>query len=335
MPPLATQENCGCASDLRLAGSVSESDFIPSVVRRMTDGFLSRRWSSHIEPVEIPSRRETIDLILQAQRILFPGYFGESALSQPSSLEYNLGHSLTLFHKNASHQINSALRHECFRRHQSCSMCGERSNQLAADFVRSLLDIRETLETDIKAALDGDPAAANADEIIFSYPGFFAILVYRLAHRLFELEVPLLPRIMSEYAYHRTAIDIHPSAIIGDSFFIDHGSGVVIGATCIIGRRVRIYQGVTLGALSLPKDAMPELRKAKRHPTIEDDTIIYANATILGGNTVIGARSIVGGNVWLTKSIGPDTKVLLKQPELIYLGKDGETKPRGGDNGNI
>lgn len=330
-----TTEPCSCASEVRLP-CISEADFIPSVVSQLAEGFTSRRWSSHIEPVEIPSWRETVDLILQAQRILFPGYFSSSTLPSSSSLGYHLGHNLTLFHKNLSQQVNSALRHECFRRNHSCSHCGERSSQIAAAFVRSLPEIRETLETDISAALEGDPAAANADEIIFSYPGMFAVLVYRLAHRLFELEVPLLPRIMSEYAYHRTAIDIHPGAVIGDSFFIDHGAGVVIGATCTIGRRVRLYQGVTLGALSLPKDAVQRLKNAKRHPTIEDDAIIYANATILGGDTVIGARSIVGGNVWLTKSIGPDTKVLLKQPELIYIGKDGETKQKGGKgDGNI
>ncbi|MCI5209510.1 MAG: serine acetyltransferase, partial [Candidatus Electrothrix sp. ATG2] len=168
----------------------------------------------------------------------------------------------------------------------------------------------------------GDSAARNRDEVIFSYPGLFAVFVYRLAHTLFTLKVPILPRILSEYAYHRTAIDIHPGASIGDSFFIDHGAGVVIGETSIIGNRVRLYQGVTLGALSLPRGAGRKLRDTKRHPTIEDDVIIYANTTILGGETVIGARSIVGGNVWLTKSVGPDTKVLLKQPELVYIGKD-------------
>jgi serine O-acetyltransferase len=319
-----TTEPCGCASEVRLCAK-SESDFIPEVVGKLAEGFSSRRWSSHIEPVEIPSRRETIDLILETQRILFPGYFSSSTLPSPSSLEYHIGHNLTLLHKNLSHQINSALRHECFRRRHSCSLCGERSSELAAEFIRSLPQIRETLETDISAALDGDPAAANADEVIFSYPGLFAVLVYRLAHRLYELETPLLPRIMSEYAYHRTAIDIHPGATIGESFFIDHGAGVVIGETSTIGRRVRLYQGVTLGALSLPKGAGKQLKHVKRHPTIEDDVIIYANATILGGETVIGARSIVGGNVWLTKSVGPDTKVLLKQPELIYIGKNGET----------
>ncbi|WP_417915737.1 serine O-acetyltransferase EpsC [Candidatus Electronema sp. JC] len=319
-----TTEPCGCTAEVRLCAEPA-SDFIPSVVEKLAEGFSSRRWSSHIEPVEIPSRHETIELILEAQRILFPGYFSRSTLPSPSSLEYHLGHNLTIFHKNLSHQLNSALRHECFRRRHSCSLCGERSSELAAEFIRSLPQIRETLETDISAALEGDPAAANADEVIFSYPGLFAVLVYRLAHRLYELEVPLLPRIMSEYAYHRTAIDIHPGATIGESFFIDHGAGVVIGETSTIGRRVRLYQGVTLGALSLPKGAGRQLKHVKRHPTIEDDVIIYANATILGGETVIGARSIVGGNVWLTKSVGPDTKVLLKQPELVYIGKNGET----------
>ena len=333
--PDTISEPCGCASEVRLSAA-PESDFIPSVVGRLAEGFSSRRWSSHIEPVEIPSRRETIDLILETQRILFPGYFSSSSLPSPSSLEYHLGHNLTLLHKDLSHQLNAALRHECFRRRHSCSLCGERSSGLAAEFIRSLPAIRETLETDIQAALEGDPAAANADEVIFSYPGFFAILVYRLAHRLYELDVPLLPRIMSEYAYHRTAIDIHPGATIGESFFIDHGAGVVIGATTVIGRRVRLYQGVTLGALSLSKEEVQRLKNAKRHPTIEDDAIIYANATILGGNTVIGARSIIGGNVWLTKSVGPDTKVLLKQPELIYLGKNSsESNAAGGEHGTL
>ncbi len=320
-------EPCTCSSDIQ--PSTLESDVIPAVVQRMTEGFTARRWSSHIEPVEIPSKQEIVDLILQAQRLLFPGYFSSTMLN-PSSLEYHIGHNLTRFHKELTTQITSAIRHDCFRHNQSCSNCGERSRRVAGEFVHSLPDIRETLESDIHAALEGDPAAVNADEVILSYPGLFAVFVYRLAHRLLELGVPLLPRIMSEYAYHRTAIDMHPGAEIGHSFFIDHGAGVVIGATSIIGNRVRLYQGVTLGALSLPKGAGQALKNCKRHPTIEDDAIIYANAIILGGDTVIGARSIVGGNVWLTKSIGPDTKVLLKQPELIYIGKNGKTNNHGG-----
>ncbi|XOF34302.1 MAG: serine O-acetyltransferase [Candidatus Electrothrix sp. YB6] len=315
---------CQCDSAVQPPGP---GDFIPSVVSRMVTGFTSRKWSSHIEPVTIPSKKEVVELILQARRILFPGYFGATML-HPSGLEYHLGHHLTDFYKSLTRQLNSAIRHDCFRHSRPCSLCGERSHELAGQFVRSLPEIREKLETDINAALEGDPAASNVDEVIFSYPGLFAILVYRLAHRLVELEVPLLPRIMSEYAYHLTTIDIHPGAEIGDSFFIDHGAGVVVGATCLIGNRVRLYQGVTLGALSLPKDAGRKLRNTKRHPTIEDDVIIYANATILGGDTVVGARSVVGGNVWLTRSIGPDTRVLLKEPELVYRGAG--KKEKGG-----
>ena len=312
-------ESCGCEGHAPPASL--EVDYIPSIVNQLTEGFISKRWSSHIEPVPIPTKKEVVDLVLQAQRVMFPGYFSSTMLN-PSGLEYHLGYNLTILYRNLIRQLSSAIRHDCFRHNQPCSDCNARSHELAGRFIRELPKIRETLETDIQATLDGDPAARNADEVIFSYPGFFAAFVYRLAHALFTLGIPLLPRILSEYAYHRTAIDIHPGADIGKSFFIDHGAGVVIGETCVIGNRVRLYQGVTLGALSLPKGAGKKLRNTKRHPTIEDDVIVYASAIILGGDTVVGARSIVGGNVWLTKSIGPDTKVMVKQPELVYRGKD-------------
>jgi len=175
-----------------------------------------------------------------------------------------------------------------------------------------------TLKEDIQTVFAKDPAARSVPEVIFCYPGFFATLVYRIAHRLYDLEVPLLPRMMTEHAHSLTGIDIHPGATIGKSLFMDHGTGVVIGETTTIGERVRIYQGVTLGALNLPRDAGPRLRNKKRHPTIEDDVIIYSNTTILGGETIIGARSIIGGNVWITESVPPDTKVLLKKPDLSY-----------------
>jgi serine O-acetyltransferase len=177
------------------------------------------------------------------------------------------------------------------------------------------------LGRDVRAAYEGDPAAESYDEIIFSYPGLFAITVYRIAHQLHEQGIPLIPRIMSEYAHNLTGVDIHPRAHIGQSFFIDHGTGVVVGATTEIGDRVRIYQGVTLGALSLPRASVETLRNQKRHPTVEDEVIIYANATILGGDTVIGTRSVIGGNVWITHSVPPDTEVFLKKPELIFKGK--------------
>jgi serine O-acetyltransferase len=178
--------------------------------------------------------------------------------------------------------------------------------------------------------LEGDPAAKSYDEIIFSYPGLFAITVYRMAHKLHELDVPLLPRMMTEYAHSLTGIDIHPGSKIGGSFFIDHGTGVVVGETTEIGNRVRVYQGVTLGALSIARDEADLYRDKKRHPTIEDDVIIYSNATILGGETVIGARSIIGGNVWITESVPPDTKVLLKLPELVYIGNNHKLRANTG-----
>ncbi|MFA6056198.1 MAG: serine O-acetyltransferase EpsC, partial [Thermodesulfovibrionales bacterium] len=194
----------------------------------------------------------------------------------------------------------------------------ERCQEIAIGFMKELPRLRMLLGKDIRAAHEGDPAAKSYDEIIFSYPGLFAITVYRIAHEIYKQKVSLIPRIMTEYAHSRTGIDIHPGARIGESFFIDHGTGVVIGETTEIGQRVRLYQGVTLGALSLPKDAVEKLRNEKRHPTIEDDAIIYAGVTILGGETVIGARSVIGGNIWLTASVPPDTKVFLKKPELIY-----------------
>lgn len=311
-----------CRTDV--ASEANLFSAVPPIVRQLTRGFASKKWSSHNEPVPIPSKHEIEKLIQQAQQILFPGYFTGMILSA-ENLEYHLGQTLSTFYENLARQVSSAIRHDCFRHNRSCTRCGERSYEIATAFISSLPAIKDLLELDIQATLQGDPAAENADEVIFSYPGFFAIMVYRLAHRLVQLAVPLIPRIMSEYAYSRTAIDIHPAARIGDSFFIDHGAGVVIGATTEIGNRVRLYQGVTLGALSLPRNAAEKLRDTKRHPTIEDEVIIYANATILGGKTVIGARSIVGGNVWLTESVGPDTKVLLKQPELIYLGKKRRT----------
>ena len=306
-----------CNTDFQSAETLFST--VPPVVRQLTKGFASKKWSSHNEPVPIPSKSEIEKLVLQAQQILFPGYFTNMILSA-ESLEYHLGQTLSSFYENLAKQVSSAIRHDCFRHDKACTKCGERSYEIASAFIKTMPAIKELLELDIKATLQGDPAAENADEVIFSYPGFFAILVYRLAHRLVELGVPIIPRIMSEYAYSRTSIDIHPGSEIGCSFFIDHGAGVVVGATTEIGSRVRIYQGVTLGALSLPRNAAEKLRNTKRHPTIENDVIIYANATILGGETSIGARSIIGGNVWLTESVGPDTKVLLKQPELIYLG---------------
>jgi serine O-acetyltransferase len=293
---------------------------IPDIVNQLVGSCQREDCFDHVGPEPIPSRNEAIDLIHRACRLLYPGYFIRKRLDQVS-LGYYFGQEAVAFFEVLSRQIGLAIRHECLRHDLPCSRCEERGQEDAIRFMGELPRLRSALAQDVRAAFEGDPAAKSYDEIIFSYPGLFAVTVYRLAHQLVHQYVPLIPRIMSEYAHSQTGIDIHPGAHIGESFFIDHGTGVVIGETTEIGDRVRLYQGVTLGALSLPRKAVDSLRTAKRHPTVEDDVIIYAQATILGGGTVIGARSVIGGNTWITASVPPDTKVFLKQPELIYQGK--------------
>lgn len=275
----------------------------------------------HLDSMPIPSQELVMEITCQGRRILFPGYFDQSKFDSADSECCLRQEAIELF-EILSEQIVLSVQHECLRYGQPCSQCRKQSHETAIRFIQVLPEIRETLATDVRAALQGDPAAKSYDEIIFSYPGLLAITVYRMAHKLHEMDVPLLPRMMTEYAHSLTGIDIHPGAKIGKSFFIDHGTGIVVGETTEIGDRVRIYQGVTLGALSIPRDHVECFRDKKRHPTIEDDVIIYANTTILGGETVIGARSIIGGNVWITESVPPDTKVLLKKPELVYIGND-------------
>lgn len=201
---------------------------------------------------------------------------------------------------------------------RDCDKCKETAQEITLKFMNSLPDISAVLNMDIEAAYNGDPAAVSKEEILLSYPAFEAISIFRLAHRLFELKVPLLPRIMTEYAHQRTGIDIHPGATVGNYFFIDHGTGVVIGETCRIGDRVKVYQGVTLGAKSFELDENGNpVKGIKRHPNIEDDVIIYAGATILGGDTTIGHHSVIGGNVWLTTSVEPYSTVYNAQPSPI------------------
>jgi serine O-acetyltransferase len=260
-----------------------------------------------------------MEIIERGRRIIFPGYFSQTFLA-PSNFAFWLNKETNGLFKSLSQQILVAIQHDCLRYDQPCDGCTELSRKTALRFVQTLPELRAILTTDVQAAWEGDPAAKSYDEIIFSYPGLFAITVHRMAHELHRLRVPLLPRMMTEYAHGLTGIDIHPGAEIGASFFIDHGTGVVVGETTEIGNRVRLYQGVTLGALSLSKDKTDSFRDKKRHPTIEDDVIVYSNTTILGGETVIGARSTIGGNVWITRSVPPDTKVLLKKPDLIYSG---------------
>lgn len=297
--------------------SSCKHDKVPAVVKKLLSSWQAKECYEHISPVSIPSHAQVIDIVNQARRILFPGYFTKTKL-HASNLEYYVGKETTDLYEKLSEQLTMAIRHDCRRHGQPCTDCEQQGHQIALAFIESLPNVASILASDIRATLDGDPATDNPDEIIFSYPGLLAISVFRLAHELHLMKVPIIPRIMTEYAHSLTGIDIHPGATIGPGLFIDHGTGVVIGETTIIGKNVRIYQGVTLGALSLPRDAGEKLRYTKRHPTIEDDVIIYANTTILGGNTVIGAGSIIGGNIWLTESVETGTKVLLKRPELIY-----------------
>ncbi len=292
---------------------------IAPAVKGLLDSCKGDDCFQHLEPTPIPTQESAIRIIGQTRRILFPGFFTQTRLDV-LNLEYNMGQETTELFERLSKQVILSIKHECLRYDQPCSQCIEKAHEAALKFIQSLPALRAILATDIRAALEGDPAAKSFDEIISCYPGLFAITVYRMAHKLYELDVPLLPRMMTEHAHGLTGIDIHPGAEIGESFFIDHGTGVVIGETTEIGKHVRIYQGVTLGALSLPRDARNRFKNKKRHPTIEDDVIIYSNSTILGAEAVIGARSIIGGNVWLTESVPPDTKILLKRPELVYIG---------------
>jgi serine O-acetyltransferase len=258
-----------------------------------------------------------VEIINRLKEIVFPGYFNSTRL-HPVNLKYMIGQTVSLVYDLLSEQITNSIRHDCIRYDQPCHYCSEKGQEAALAFLNTIPRMRKTLSKDVMATFDGDPAARSYDEIIFSYPGIQAITIYRFAHRLYELGIPILPRTMTEVAHSQTGIDIHPGAKIGERFVIDHGTGIVIGETTIIGSNVRLYQGVTLGAHSLPANAGSRLKDIKRHPTIKDDVIIYSGATILGGDTIIGERSVVGGNVWLTESIPPDTKVIMKTPELIY-----------------
>lgn len=299
------------ASDSRLR------DRLPDIAEKIIDNCFSDDGYTHVDYEPIPSKQSVIDIIEKLREVLFPGYFTKEKID-PVNLKYYLGQAVSVLFDKISEQVSLSIRHDCFRYDQPCSECRDRGHEVALALLDDIPGIRRALAADVQAAYDGDPAAKSTDEIIFSYPGIFAITVYRVAHRLYDLGVPLLPRIMSEHAHNVTGIDIHPGARIGERFCIDHGTGIVIGETTEIGRDVRIYQGVTLGALSLPKDAGEKLRGKKRHPTIEDEVIIYSGATILGGETVIGARSVIGGNVWITSSIPPDTKVIMEPQQQRF-----------------
>ncbi|AUX22686.1 serine acetyltransferase [Sorangium cellulosum] len=287
------------------------------VVEALIAGYREDTRGHHINKRFTPSRQEIIDIVDLLLQIFYPGYNGRQDLSDEDLL-YHVGTLVSTLQTKLERQIERCL---CFQDETvaGCRIdipkCRQRGRDVAHAFVGKLPEIRRRLLLDVQAAYDGDPAASSMDEIILAYPGLLAVTVYRVAHELYLLGVPLMPRIMSEWAHTRTGADIHPGANIGDSFFIDHATGVVIGETTDIGAHVKLYQGVTLGALSLPQHSRGA-RGLKRHPTVEDHVTIYANATVLGGKTVLGQGSVVGGSVFLTKSVADGQRVAIEAPRL-------------------
>jgi serine O-acetyltransferase len=275
---------------------------------------------NHIDGANLPSRALVSTLLQDLVSIVFPGYFVDEQVDEATCRLF-VGERCARALRQLESVIARALVSDTAAPVPTSEM-EARALELAIEVIHEIPALRRRLDGDVQAALAGDPAARNASEIIMSYPGVEAIAVHRIARCLHVRGVPLIPRMMSELVHRATGIDIHPGAVIGDRFFIDHGTGVVIGETTVIGDRVKLYQGVTLGALSVgPNEAT---RRRKRHPTIEDDVTIYAGATILGGDTVIGAGSVVGGNVWLTHSVPPGTTVMLDKPALRFIAAPGK-----------
>lgn len=272
---------------------------------------------NHLRSSALPSRHTILEILDKVKNLLFPDHRLGHAF-RVENIESVLADRLAELHAALTEQIHLA---RSYALQSEADGDRDRAGSDALTFLQTLPALRGLLSLDAQAALDGDPAARSSDEIIFCYPGFMAIATQRIAHELFKLDVPLLARVMTEYAHSLTGCDIHPGARIGKSFFIDHATGVVIGETTIIGERVKLYQGVTLGALSFPKDAQGRLlRNTKRHPTIEDEVVIYAGATVLGGNTTIGRGAVIGGSCWITHSVPPGTKVLLQEPQMKFSG---------------
>lgn len=305
------------ATDFRL------KEILPEITESIVATYTECNKTSHLGHKPLPSREAVNAMLADLLDILFPGYFRRQNL-HIANVEYYVGDLIDGLHDKLIVQITRALLHEQenqasaeIKKHDLEAMAQQRT----VEFLKKIPDIRMILEEDVQAAFEGDPAAKGHHEIIFCYPGIEAISIYRLAHQLLVLGIPLIPRMMTEYAHSKTGIDIHPGARIGPRFFIDHGTGVVIGETCDIGVNVKLYQGVTLGALSFPRDSSGNIiRGKKRHPTLEDDVVVYANATILGGETVVGKGTVIGSNVWLTQSVAPGNVVALEKPVLRMKG---------------
>jgi serine O-acetyltransferase len=310
-----------------MATDLRRKEELPELTARILETYQSIGKINHLGHCPLPNLSTVIEIVESLKEVIFPGYRRRQNLHQ-GNVAFHIGDLIDSLHDSLTQQIARALRHDHDLR--NAVQCGAGSEidfealgqAKTIEFLERIPRIRELLASDVQAAFDGDPAATSLDEIIFCYPGLEAITVQRLAHELYLLHVPIIPRMMTEWAHGRTGIDIHPGANIGPSFFIDHGTGVVIGETCDIAANVKLYQGVTLGALSFPRDDQGNIiRGKKRHPTIECGVVIYANATILGGDTVIGEGSAIGASVSLTKSIPANTVVTVEKPSLRFREK--------------
>jgi serine O-acetyltransferase len=276
----------------------------------------------HLEGKDLPSKKVVIEVLEDLLTMFFPGYLGKTGITK-SNIKYFLGNTLTSVYTRLTGEVDKSLKYIC-RKIKECpeDICQKRAQVVVKELLEKIPEIRSLLSGDIEAAYNGDPAAVSTEEVIISYPCVLAVTTYRIAHELYLRGVPLIPRIMSEYIHSQTGIDIHPGAKIGKNFFIDHGTGVVIGETAEIGDNVKIYQGVTLGALSFPKDEKGHIiRGRKRHPTVGNNVVIYSGATLLGADAIVGNNVVIGGNVWITSRVASGTKITIAPPELKYKKK--------------
>ena len=304
-----------------MASDLSLKEQLPKLTETIVNTYTEVGTINHLGHCPLPQYEAVVSILDDLKEVIYPGYQKREGL-HIGNVTYHVGDLIDGLHDKLTTQIARALLHED-RVDKGLDPCDEETDYeakgqaMAITFLERIPKLRRLLATDVQASYDGDPACKNLDEVIFCYPGLEAVTIFRIAHELVSLGVPFIPRMMTEWAHKQTGIDLHPGATIGTHFFIDHGTGVVIGETCEIGNHVKVYQGVTLGALSFPTDGDGNIiRNMKRHPTIEDGVVIYANATILGGKTIIGHHSVVGSSVWLTQSIEPHTTVVLEKPKL-------------------
>jgi serine O-acetyltransferase len=295
---------------------------LPLLVDKIMRNYETFGGMDHLEGKDLPSKKVVIEVLEDLLTVCFPGYLGKTGIAK-SNIKYFLGNTLNSIYARLAGEVEKSLKYIC-RKVKECpeDVCHRRAQVVVKELLEEIPEIRSLLSGDIEAAYNGDPAAVSTEEVILSYPCVLAITTYRIAHELYLRGVPLIPRIMSEYIHSQTGIDIHPGAKIGKNFFIDHGTGVVIGETAEIGDNVKIYQGVTLGALSFPKDEKGHIiRGRKRHPTVGNNVVIYSGATLLGADAMVGDNVVIGGNVWITSCVASDTRITIAPPELKYKKK--------------